>query len=207
MDGLAGRGSAPSQAGGDRSPPAAELSDGVNFYIFCQYIFFDQWQRLHDYARARGVELMGDMPIYVAEDSADVWLNPDLFELDDDVRPIRIAGVPPDYFQRDGQRWGNPLYAWKRHEETKFAWWLSRLRALGDMFDILRIDHFIGFARYYAIPASEATARNGKYEVGPGMKLFRRVKRELPNLKIVAEDLGVVSRRRSACFRAAAIRA
>ena len=173
---------------------AAELSDGVNFYIFCQYIFFDQWQRLHDYARARGVELMGDMPIYVAEDSADVWLNPDLFELDDDVRPIRIAGVPPDYFQRDGQRWGNPLYAWKRHEETKFAWWLSRLRALGDMFDILRIDHFIGFARYYAIPASEATARNGKYEVGPGMKLFRRVKRELPNLKIVAEDLGVVSR-------------
>ena len=183
-----------------RRPKAIEkyeamLSDSIAYYVFCQYVFFSQWNRLHDYAREKGVELMGDMPIYVAEDSSDVWLNPELFELDDDVRPIRIAGVPPDYFQKDGQRWGNPLYAWKKHEETRFAWWIERLRALGGMFDILRIDHFIGFANYYAIPAEEETARNGKYELAPGSKLFRKVKKELPELKIVAEDLGVLSKR------------
>ena len=174
---------------------AEELSDSVEYYIFGQYVFFSQWERLHAYARANGVELMGDMPIYVAEDSSDVWLNPDMFELDEDVRPIRIAGVPPDYFQKDGQRWGNPLYAWQKHAETKYSWWIARLKALGEMFDILRIDHFIGFANYYAIPATEETARNGKYELGPGMKLFRRVQKELPNLNIIAEDLGVVSKR------------
>ena len=172
-----------------------ELAAQIDYYIFEQYLFFDQWQRLHDYARSNGVRIMGDMPIYVAEDSADVWLNPDLFELDEDCRPIRIAGVPPDYFQADGQRWGNPLYNWKKHQETKYAWWIERLRALGDMFDILRIDHFIGFANYYAIPASESTARNGKYELGPGKKLFARIKKVLPDLNIVAEDLGVVSKR------------
>ena len=122
------------------------LSESIEYYIFGQYVFVSQWERLHDYARKCGIELMGDMPIYVAEDSSDVWLNPDMFELDEDVRPIRIAGVPPDYFQIDGQRWGNPLYAWDRHEKTKYAWWIARLRALGGMFDILRIDHFIGFA-------------------------------------------------------------
>ncbi len=183
-----------------RKPEALEkyallLKNEISYYIFGQYVFFSQWNRLHDYARERNVELMGDMPIYVAEDSCDVWLNPELFELDEDVRPIRIAGVPPDYFQKDGQRWGNPLYNWKKHEETGYRWWISRLRALGEMFDILRIDHFIGFANYYAIDASEPTARNGKYELGPNTRLFRRVKRELPNLNIVAEDLGVVSKR------------
>ncbi len=171
------------------------LKDRVDAYIFEQVLFFRQWSALHDYARANGVELMGDMPIYVAEDSADVWLNPELFELDEDCRPIRIAGVPPDYFQADGQRWGKPLYCWDRHEATNFAWWIGRLRAAGELFDLLRIDHFIGFANYYAIPATESTARNGKYELGPDRKLFRRIRRELPNLKIVAEDLGVVSPR------------
>ncbi len=174
---------------------AAELAGEVDYYVFEQYLFFDQWERLHDYARKSGVQLMGDMPIYVAEDSSDVWLNPDLFELDEDCRPIRIAGVPPDYFQINGQRWGNPLYAWKRHAGTGYAWWIERLRALGEMFDILRIDHFIGFANYYAIPASEATARNGRYEIGPGRRLFSRIKKALPGLNIVAEDLGVVSPR------------
>lgn len=174
---------------------ARELKDQIAFYIFVQYVFFRQWNELHDYARRNGVELMGDMPIYVAEDSCDVWLNPELFELDEDVRPIRVAGVPPDYFQKDGQRWGNPLYDWRRHGETKYAWWIARLRALGEMFDILRIDHFIGFANYYAIPAAEPTARNGRYELGPGNRLFRRVKKELPDLRIVAEDLGVVGKR------------
>ncbi len=173
----------------------AELKDEIDYYIFEQVLFFRQWERLHDYAREQGVKLMGDMPIYVAEDSSDVWLNPELFELDEDCRPIRIAGVPPDYFQADGQRWGNPIYNWKKHQETKYAWWIERLSALGGLFDILRIDHFIGFANYYAIPATEKTARNGKYELGPGMKLFNRVKKALPNLAIVAEDLGVVSKR------------
>ena len=171
------------------------LAGDVDYYIFEQYLFFDQWTRLHDYARMNGVKLMGDMPIYVAEDSADVWLNPDMFELDEDCRPIRIAGVPPDYFQKDGQRWGNPLYAWKKHAETGYAWWIGRLRALSDLFDILRIDHFIGFANYYAIPAAELTARNGKYELGPGRRLFARIQKALPGLNIVAEDLGVVSPR------------
>ena len=171
------------------------LSASVEYYIFGQYVFFSQWERLHAYAREKGVELMGDMPIYVAEDSSDVWLNPDMFELDEDVRPIRIAGVPPDYFQKDGQRWGNPLYDWKKHQETRYSWWIARLKSLGEMFDILRIDHFIGFANYYAIPATEETARNGKYELGPGIRLFRRIRKELPNLRIVAEDLGVVSKR------------
>ncbi len=172
-----------------------KLAREVDYYIFEQYLFFDQWARLHDYARARGVQLMGDMPIYVAEDSADVWLNPDMFELDEDCKPIRIAGVPPDYFQKDGQRWGNPLYAWKKHAETGYAWWIGRLKALGEMFDILRIDHFIGFANYYAIPATEATARNGVYELGPGRRLFTKIRKALPGLNIVAEDLGVVSPR------------
>ncbi len=171
------------------------LAGDIDYYIFEQYLFFDQWTRLHDYARMNGIRLMGDMPIYVAEDSADVWLNPDMFELDEDCRPIRIAGVPPDYFQKDGQRWGNPLYAWKKHAETGYAWWIGRLRALSEMFDMLRIDHFIGFANYYAIPATEPTARNGKYELGPGRKLFARIQKALPGLNIVAEDLGVVSPR------------
>ena len=174
---------------------AERLADRVDYYIFEQYLFFDQWDRLHTYARSNGIDIMGDLPIYVAEDSADVWLNPDLFELDEDCKPIRIAGVPPDYFQADGQRWGNPLYDWKKHQETKFAWWVGRLRALSELFDILRIDHFIGFANYYAIPAEEPTARNGKYELGPGRRLFNRIRKELPGLRIVAEDLGVVSKR------------
>ena len=181
-----------------RKPEAVEkyaklLKDRISYYVFEQYLFFRQWNALHDYARASGIDLMGDMPIYVAEDSADVWLNPDLFELDEDCKPIRIAGVPPDYFQADGQRWGNPLYRWDKHEATGYKWWIARLRAAGDLFDMVRIDHFIGFANYYAIPATEPTARNGKYEPGPDRKLFRRIRKELPQLRIVAEDLGVVS--------------
>jgi 4-alpha-glucanotransferase len=171
----------------------AELKDEINFYIYEQFLFFKQWNKLHEYAKSKGVQLMGDMPIYVSEDSADVWLNPEMFELDEECRPVRVAGVPPDYFSADGQRWGNPLYAWDRHEAKGYSWWISRLRALGEMFDILRIDHFIGFANYYAIPSSEPTALVGKYETGPGKKLFDRIKAELPHLKIVAEDLGVVN--------------
>ena len=171
------------------------LKDRVSYYIFEQYLFFRQWDALHAYAKAQGIELMGDMPIYVAEDSADVWMNPDLFELDEDCKPIRIAGVPPDRFQADGQRWGNPLYRWDRHQADGYQWWISRLSAVGKLFDIVRVDHFIGFANYFAIPAEEETARGGKYELGPDKKLFRKLQKALPDLKIVAEDLGVVSKR------------
>jgi len=171
------------------------LSEEINYFVFEQYLFFGQWEAMHDYARANGIRLMGDIPIYVAEDSCDVWLNPDMFELDEDCRPIRIAGVPPDYFQADGQRWGNPLYKWDAHARTQYRWWVERLKAVGSLFDIIRIDHFIGFANYYAIPAEEQTARNGKYEAGPGRKLFERIRKELPDLKIVAEDLGNVSQK------------
>ncbi len=170
-----------------------ELANEIDFYVYEQYLFFTQWSKLHEYAKSKGVMLMGDLPIYVAEDSADVWLNTEMFELDEECRPVRIAGVPPDYFSETGQRWGNPLYAWDKHEADGYRWWISRLRALSDMFDILRIDHFIGFANYYAIPAEEPTALKGKYEIGPGKKLFDKIKTELPGLKIVAEDLGVVN--------------
>ncbi|MBQ6595196.1 MAG: 4-alpha-glucanotransferase [Clostridia bacterium] len=168
------------------------LKDEIDYCAFVQYLFFRQWDSLHRYAHSRGIEIMGDMPIYVSEDSADVWIDPELFELDEDCRPIRIAGVPPDYFQKDGQRWGNPLYRWDRHRETGYRWWIERLRSASEQFDILRIDHFIGFVRYYAIPSEEATARNGKYEKGPGVDLFRAINKAIPKLKIVAEDLGVV---------------
>ena len=177
------------------------LKDRVSYYIFEQYLFFRQWSALHAYAASNGIEIMGDMPIYVAEDSADVWLNPDLFELDEDCKPIRIAGVPPDYFAVDGQRWGNPLYRWDRHEEQGFSWWIGRLRAAGELFDVVRIDHFIGFANYFAIPATDDTARNGNYEIGPDRKLFRKINKELPNLKIVAEDLGTINARVKSLLR------
>ena len=187
----------PDQSARLRKPKAIEkykkeLADEIDFYVYEQYLFFSQWSKLHEYAKSKGVMLMGDLPIYVAEDSADVWLNPQMFELDEECRPVRVAGVPPDYFSEVGQRWGNPLYAWDKHEADGFKWWVSRLRALGEMFDILRIDHFIGFANYYAIPSSEPTALHGKYELGPGKKLFDKIKEELPGLKIVAEDLGVI---------------
>lgn len=167
-----------------------QLQDRISYYIFEQYLFFRQWNALHDYARKNGIEIMGDLPIYVAEDSADVWLHPELFELDEDCKPIRIAGVPPDYFSADGQRWGNPLYRWSVHEKTGFAWWIERFRAMHKLFDIIRIDHFIGFADYYAIPVDAPTARIGQYETAPGHKLFCSVHDALPNLQIIAEDLG-----------------
>ena len=136
------------------------------------------------------------MPIYVAEDSADTWAEPELFQLDKkDFTPLRVAGVPPDYFCADGQRWGNPLYDWKKMRRDKFRWWLRRLHSAGALFDWLRIDHFIGFANYYSIPASCPTAREGKWVKSPGKALFKRVEKALPELKIIAEDLGEVGPR------------
>ena len=183
-----------------RQPSALEhysriLRDDVAFYRFTQYLFYRQWMSLKDYAHEKGVSLFGDMPIYVAEDSSDTWANPSMFQLDRELRPTKVAGVPPDYFSQDGQLWGNPLYNWRAHKKNGFDWWIKRLRTAGEWYDIVRIDHFIGFANYYSIKAGAPNARVGKWEKAPGFSLFKTVKRRLPELQIVAEDLGVASRR------------
>jgi len=171
------------------------LEKDIERQVFIQYLFFEQWYALKAYANKRGISIFGDMPIYVAEDSADAWANPAVFQLDRDRRPRGIAGVPPDYFSADGQRWGNPLYDWSYLKRTGYRWWLDRLDAMGRIFDITRVDHFIGFANYYAVPAKDSHARNGTWHPGPGKSLFDVVARELPQMRIVAEDLGAVSPR------------
>lgn len=172
---------------------ASELGEDIAFHSFVQYLFFKQWFALKAYANKNGIEIFGDMPIYVAMDSADTWAEPDLFLLDEMRRPKCVAGVPPDYFTQDGQLWGNPIYDWKLHKKTDYQWWIRRMRAMFDYYDIMRIDHFIGFANYYSVPAGEATARNGKWRNGPGRKFFEALGRALPSLPIVAEDLGAVT--------------
>ena len=172
-----------------------ELKDEIAYYIFVQYLFFDQWFKLRKYANDRGIRLFGDMPIYVAEDSADMWANPDAFQLDEERKPLKVAGVPPDYFCADGQLWGNPLYNWKAMKKRKFDWWINRMRAMGKLYDMVRVDHFIGFANYYAIPYGAPNARNGKWIKAPGRSLFRRIKKEVPEVTVIAEDLGEVNNR------------
>lgn len=169
------------------------LESEINYYAFIQYLFFEQWFKLKKYANENGIKLFGDMPIYAAEDSADVWKDPEVFQLDESRRPYKVAGVPPDYFSADGQRWGNPLYNWDYLKQTGYAWWLNRLRSMGEIYDIVRVDHFIGFANYYSIPASEQTARIGEWIDAPGIDFFKKVKEELPELCVVAEDLGAVN--------------
>lgn len=169
------------------------LQKDVDQQVFVQYLFFEQWFSLKKYINDKGLSIFGDMPIYVAEDSADAWANPEIFQLDSNRKPVKIAGVPPDYFSADGQRWGNPLYNWRYLKKTGFRWWLDRLAAMNRVFDITRVDHFIGFANYYAVPADEDTARNGEWVQGPGKDLFVALKKELPDMRIVAEDLGAVS--------------
>ena len=171
------------------------LQDEVRFVTFCQFLFFEQWNALHLYCRKLGIRLFGDMPIYVAEDSADTWTRPDVFQLDKNRVPTRVAGVPPDYFSADGQLWGNPLYNWQRLYATHFRWWIQRMRHMAQMYDIVRIDHFIGLANYYSIPYGASTARFGRWFKAPGRALIRTLKTELPDLEIVAEDLGCVNDR------------
>ena len=171
------------------------LKTQVEEQVFIQYLFFRQWHQLKAYANQKGVQIFGDMPIYVAEDSADAWANPGIFQLDRHRRPTHVAGVPPDYFSWDGQRWGNPLYNWAALARRGYDWWITRLKWMEGIFDITRIDHFIGFANYYAVPAYEKTARNGTWHLGPGKRFFEVVQRELPQMRIVAEDLGAVNQR------------
>ena len=168
----------------------ADHAGELGFWAFVQYEFDRQWRALKHYANSRGIRIMGDIPIYVAADSADAWTGGRLFEMDAEGHPLRVAGCPPDYFAADGQLWGNPLYDWPYHKRTGYAWWVSRVRHALDIYDILRIDHFRGFDTYWAIPAGESTARHGKWEKGPGMDLFRALHTALGDLPIVAEDLG-----------------
>lgn len=171
------------------------LEEAIEFHAFCQWIFDRQWSELRAESAARGVHLIGDLPIFLAHDSADVWANRHLFYLDDLGMPTVVAGVPPDYFSRTGQRWGNPLYRWDAMEQEGFAFWLDRLRHALERFDLLRLDHFIGFVRYWEIPASAETAIEGRWRASPGRALFSTVRRKLgfDVLPFLAEDLGAVS--------------
>lgn len=171
----------------------AELAEEIGFERFAQYIFFRQWSALRAYAASRGVKLFGDAPIYVAMDSADVWSAPQEFLLDCDLRPVRVAAVPPDYYSEDGQLWGNPLYDWDAMARDGFSWWRNRIRAYGEMYDMLRIDHFIGFANYYSVAASAVNARDGEWRRGPREALFSALEGELRKISIVAENLGAVT--------------
>ena len=172
-----------------------ELDEEIRFHVWCQYIFDRQWRALKAYCNDRGISLFGDMPIYAAEDSADAWLHPEVFQLSRDGQPKRVAGVPPDYFSEDGQLWGNPLYRWTRLRFHGYDWWVARMARMAKLYDIIRVDHFIGFANYYAIPHGAPNARHGKWVVGPGKALFKTLKRRLPGLDVVAEDLGEVNDR------------
>ena len=169
------------------------LSSHVLRFTFYQFLFFRQWYALKDYANQRGIQIIGDIPIFVAYDSADVWAHPDLFFFDEDGKPTVVAGVPPDYFSPTGQLWGNPLYRWEVHKHTGYKWWLERLRATLQIVDIVRLDHFRGFAGYWEVPYGNPTAEIGRWVPGPGKDFFRAVKEALGELPIIAEDLGVIT--------------
>lgn len=170
-----------------------ELKDDIAFWKFCQFKFFEQWNKLRVYANESGIEIIGDIPIYVAMDSADVWAHKDLFELDEDFEQINVAGVPPDAFSEDGQLWGNPLYNWNRMEERDFEWWKQRMASNSKIYDYIRIDHFIGVVNYYSIEAGCENAKEGVWRQGPGKKLTDAIDSAIGDAKIIAEDLGIVS--------------
>ncbi len=169
------------------------LKTEIRFCCFVQYLFYRQWSALLAYAHQNGVSLIGDVPIYVPLDSVDVWSDPELFCLNEKLEPTAVAGCPPDAFSEDGQLWGNPLYRWDVHREDGFRWWLRRLGAAGKMYDIVRLDHFRGFEAYWAVPFGEPTARNGQWIKGPGLAFVRAVQHNLPQLQLIAEDLGLLT--------------
>ena len=170
-----------------------QFREEMDFWCWIQYEFRVQWDALHTYAREKGVSIIGDMPIYAAHDSVDVWRAREQFLLDENGEPTVVAGFPPDGLSPDGQLWGNPIYNWERMKEEGFIWWIDRIRASFDLYDILRIDHFIGFENYYAIPCPSKTAHGGVWRKAPGTELFTAVKQTLPDVKIIAEDLGIVT--------------
>ena len=170
-----------------------DLAAEIDFWRFCQYKFFSQWNALKSYANELGVEIIGDIPIYMAYDSADVWANSSLFQLNANKRQTAVAGVPPDLFSSTGQRWGNPLYDWKYMEEDDFLWWRQRMRHIAQLYDTVRIDHFIGIVNYYSISVEQETAEGGKWENGPAERLISAIEESMEGGKIIAEDLGVVT--------------
>ncbi len=170
-----------------------KLKEDVLFYKFQQYLFTVQWKKLKRYANEKGIRIIGDIPIYVAYDSADTWANQELFQLDGGGQPVNVAGCPPDAFCATGQLWGNPLYRWEYHRETGYEWWIKRLAYCYELYDVVRIDHFRGFDEYYSIPYGDVTAANGRWEKGPGYDLFKAVKKQLGNREVIAEDLGYLT--------------
>ena len=177
-------------AAANQSP---ELEPAIDLCRFRQFCFFEQWQQLRDYAHGRGVRLIGDMPIFISSDSADVWSQPQLFQLDKDRQPTFVAGVPPDYFSKTGQLWGNPLYDWEKHRATGYAWWSDRMQSSLRMVDLVRLDHFRGFESYWAVPAGSKTAQPGSWVAGPGADFIGALQTSLGSLPLIAEDLGVIT--------------
>ena len=171
----------------------ARLAEPVMVQRFLQYQFFRQWDELRAHSRRRGVRIMGDLPIYAAHDSTEVWAHRELFHLDDEGRPTAVSGVPPDYFSADGQLWGNPIYRWDAMAADGYRWWIERLRGMLGLVDVLRLDHFRGFEAYWEVPAAERTAVNGRWVKGPGSELFQAARAELGDLPLVAENLGVIT--------------
>ena len=172
---------------------AAIHANDIAFWKFCQWQFFAQWARLKAYANARGVEIVGDMPIFVALQSADVWAHRELFDLDDNGWPLTVAGVPPDKFSETGQHWGNPLYRWPAHTANGYRWWIARMRRMQELFDLVRIDHFRGFESYWEIPAEAKSPLEGRWRPGPKSALFDAMRREFGHLRVIAEDLGLIT--------------
>jgi 4-alpha-glucanotransferase len=170
-----------------------DLIDGIGRHQFSQFLFFRQWKAIKEYANTKGIRLVGDAPIFVSSDSADVWANPDLFYLDERRRPTVVAGVPPDYFSATGQLWGNPLYNWEASARTGYAWWVARMRATLELVDVVRLDHFRGFEGYWEVPAGRPTAEVGRWLPGPRDALFEALRRELGGLPLIAEDLGLIT--------------
>ena len=169
------------------------LSNEIEFWNFIQYEFFKQWFELKAYVNQLGIQIIGDIPIYVSTDSSDTWARPELFKLDEDYQPITVAGCPPDAFTEDGQLWGNPIYNWDYLEETDYKWWVERMKQNATLYDMIRIDHFRGFESYWEVPFGEETARNGKWTKGPGYKLFKTINKAIGNVAIIAEDLGFIT--------------
>jgi len=172
---------------------ATALAEDMNFFLFVQFLFFRQWNALHEYVSSLGIEIIGDLPIYVPYDSCDVWTNPDLFQLDEAGRPTAVAGVPPDAFSEDGQLWGNPLYDWDKIGADGYRWWNERIRAAAALVDVVRMDHFRGLESYWSVPYGDETARSGKWVKGPAEDFIRNLHREFPDLKLIAEDLGFLT--------------
>lgn len=171
----------------------SELKDSINYHIYVQYLFFKQWDKLKKYAEDKDVKFIGDIPIYAAMDSADVWASPENFQLDEKNMPVDVAGVPPDYFSEEGQLWGNPLYDWEAMKNDGYGWWIRRIGAAERLYDVIRIDHFRGLESYWAVPATEKTAVNGEWRKGPGLDFIERIKGWFCGIEIIAEDLGILT--------------